>query len=688
MSSRQRPFGGSARSHCSTAALLSLLGLAQFFSSPANTVYWTYPSRGQVFGPFINHNHFAEYVNLCIGLGIGLLVGRGLRNSWDRPRHRVASLVPLLHDPPALWICAALALMVSSVAFSRSRGGMAALVGAAVVCAVLGRLRFGRSFRLGSALLVGALAFGLLSWFGLDLLKERFATIWTGEAYDSRVPLWLRSLPIAADFPVWGTGYGTYGYIEPMYRVHVPKDAGLQYHHAHNEYLEILIEGGVPGLLLAVLAIALVYRQGYRALSLHGTAPDAGLALGALFAFTSVVIHGFCEFGLHIPAIALLATVLCAHLCAQGTVRSSEGDSAPDAGAGDEGEYRFRLGGLAPLGGAVLVVSLGLVLCAGGWKAHRIDRLQYAAFQASHPNEEQLRRRVELLAAAASLSPDDANLSCLLGHARVQLHKMDSVRWLLTGRSGTRQDVLALQAFLRARDACPVCVEAQLGIAALASRLTQGDPQEAYLRRVKLLDPSHPERWYLCGGIELEAGHADAAWASWRRALELSPDYLDKILPAASSRLDSATLLETVLPDDAAVLLAAALWLHPDAEEVDKRRPFLQKALRLLQSRNPPLQTQDFHLTARIYKELDQPKEAVAAYRELLRREPRRVEWRLEFARYLCDIHQLAEARRELVLILNQEPEQGVARNLLHQVTSDLLRKRAENRSGDRSREK
>src|SRR6185312_8153683 len=130
------------------------------------TLYWSYPSLGQVFGPFINRNHFAEYINVCMGLGVGLLVVRGLssrrgpRNAGSvLPENRDSSLVSLLHDPPSLWICAALALMVSSVAFSRSRGGMVAMAGAAVVCAVLGRLRLATSFRLSAALLVGTLAF-------------------------------------------------------------------------------------------------------------------------------------------------------------------------------------------------------------------------------------------------------------------------------------------------------------------------------------------------------------------------------------------------------------------------------------------------------------------------------------------------------------------------------------------------
>ena len=102
-------------------AALSLFGLVQFFTSPANVIYWTDQTRGAVFGPFINRDHFAFYVNLCIGLGIGLLVSRSMTRDTARvpietratadpapqPRRRSTG-AGLLHDPAALWISFAL----------------------------------------------------------------------------------------------------------------------------------------------------------------------------------------------------------------------------------------------------------------------------------------------------------------------------------------------------------------------------------------------------------------------------------------------------------------------------------------------------------------------------------------------------------------------------------------------------
>ena len=59
-------------------SLLALFGLVQAFSADPETIYWSYPAPGAtgVFGPFINRNHFAFHMNVCVGLGAGLLLSR------------------------------------------------------------------------------------------------------------------------------------------------------------------------------------------------------------------------------------------------------------------------------------------------------------------------------------------------------------------------------------------------------------------------------------------------------------------------------------------------------------------------------------------------------------------------------------------------------------------------------------
>src|SRR5579875_739511 len=618
--------------------LLSLFALAQFFSAPPKTVYWVYPALGNVFGPFINRNHFPDYVNMCIGLGMGLLVSLDRRGhsfaSWEQEN----SLMQTWHNPRALWICAALGLMVSAVAFSRSRGGLLALVGAAVLCGALGQLRLGRSFRLGSLLLIAGIVVALSTWFGIGLLKDRLATLRSEEAYEGRIPVWLRSLSIVAHFPIWGTGYGTFGYIEPMYRPDASSpDTRFLYDHAHNDYLEMLVEGGVVGLGLVLAIVVLVFRQGYRALTLNRGSRRAGLALGALFAFTALALHSFGDFGTHIPAITLLATVVCAHLCALGRSRPRH---RPNGSAGDHEEYRLRLGRLAPVVGAMATLGFGLVLCAGGWKAHRIDRLQDAAFRAGSADADQLRTRIAYLTAAVSLGPEYASLHSDLGLAHTRLAEMLASGIAPDWDAARQQTLLALQEYMRGRDACPLVSETQLGMAVYASRLKQGDTAEAYLRRAKLLTPGQAEMWYRCGLQEFKLNRMEDAWATWRHCLELSGDYLPQILFHVRS-LSADQLVEKVLPDNPDLLLVAALLRYPDSGAVRQRRPFLERARQLLGPESDEGKPRDWNVDERTQKA------------------------RLEFARYLYEQGKLEEARRELRLVLAHDPKDGAAKELL-----------------------
>src|SRR5262249_12935997 len=131
-------------------------GLVQFFSTDTHTVFWTVRTAGQVFGPFVNRNHFAFYINICILISTGLLLsrfaGRTEKGSSARtiPARRPArSGTTLLLwfarqgaglDAETIGILFALGLMVSSVLISTSRGGFVALAGGAILGLAL-RLR-------------------------------------------------------------------------------------------------------------------------------------------------------------------------------------------------------------------------------------------------------------------------------------------------------------------------------------------------------------------------------------------------------------------------------------------------------------------------------------------------------------------------------------------------------------------
>jgi tetratricopeptide (TPR) repeat protein len=705
--------------------LLALFGLIQFFTSPGHTIYWSVPTEGQVFGPFVNRNHFAFYLNVCVGLGSGLLLNRYHRlgrdrGGWDpapvgstrdRPgtgptdRTRMArgpvprgdrrgadwfrSSLSLFLDPQVLGISFALALMLGSVVFSLSRGGFLALVGGSIVCLVIQLSRSDRSLRRGAALLplatalltLGVMALALVAWFGLAPVTGRLATLWNREDLQGgRLALWARTLPLVRDFPVWGTGYGTFRYLEPLHAAGAA-DAEVEYVFAHNDYLEALVEGGLVRLIPSLVAVGLVCRLGYRAVRRQEGRSTEGLALGAFLGFATVAIHSVAEFGLHIPAIALLATVLCAHLCALG---QSEGP--PDAGhgpteAGDSGEYVFRLVGVAPVVGAVTAVALGWVLVDGSLREKRAEPLRRsAALLRQRTDPEGRQRRLADLEAAARLMPEDAPLQIMVARAHMTIYqdglqaieqdgREDDTAW---AELEIRHRLPALGRYLQARDLCCILPEPHLEIAFLYDTMERAEPRSVYLERAKRLAPADPLLWYLYGIEEQSDGRSEQAWQSWRRSLELSDRYRPAILDRSAQQLAPEEIVRNVVPDRPDILLAAASELYPDPEATEQRRPFLERALVLLERRPASLTAADLHLRALVVSALDRPAEALDAYREALAREPLQVDWRFELARLLHRQGRDPEAYAELRTVLGMRPGDGPAIELREAVARRL----------------
>jgi hypothetical protein len=646
-------------------SLLALFGLVQYFSSPHGTLFWTYPTDGDVFGPFLNRNHFAWYINLCVGLSLGLLrrpgqgdAGAGKKRrpadeggarldrageaatgslgetasrsrrrrrrkrSSDPVQYRPAagdgrrswSVRGLLDDPRKLWVLLPITLMVCGAIVSQSRGAVVAAGVAGLVCLLIKAFRGRRLVRLGSALVVPlVLGSALLLWFGLDRVTARFATLGEGNALQaSRLSIWTTTVPLVQDYAGWGTGLGTYTYVESLHRTD-PLEAGVVYEHAHNEYLELLIESGAAGLVLGLLAAGLILRLAFRAARRAGSPSTRALALGTLFALVATVAHAVVEFGLHIPAIALLVTVIAAQVADLGSA-----DGAEESSGGRPGLFTLRLWGLAPLAGAVTALVLGLILCGASLKAHLVQRLLAAAAQARQDEEdpERLQRAVAYLEDAVALAPEYAQLQCELGQAHLEVIEAagqeaqataqvsgavqatvlpallsDGTPLAQAARAALPTDVLAglvvgsfqdrdgklsrehlgpgLRHCLLARDLCPLLARPQVRLADYAHRLAAGDARGAYLRRAKTLVPFDPEIWYFSGLQELLDGRTDEAWQSWHHSLELSGQRLPDIVHHAAPLLTPAEILDRLLPDKPDLLYQAAFELYPDPEATD-----------------------------------------------------------------------------------------------------------------------
>jgi O-antigen ligase len=110
------------------------------------------------------------------------------------------------------------------------------------------------------------------------------------------------------DFPLTGTGFGTFREVFPAY---MPSGTYMRWNEAHSDWLELLLDGGiVAGLLVTWLAIA--YAVQLRRRPANGSTRTSWTRVGLLLGLASLTVHAAVDFNHQIPANALLFVALAA----------------------------------------------------------------------------------------------------------------------------------------------------------------------------------------------------------------------------------------------------------------------------------------------------------------------------------------------------------------------------------------
>lgn len=543
--------------------LLALVGLGQFFSSPPGEVFWTFDVDAAVFGPFICRNHYPDYLAFGIGGAMYLLhPSRKERAPTGRSwRERLMGLLDIFDRPVSLCAALALGLMLASVPFSQSRGGVAAVAVAGVGVAILAGWGKRAGGQVGMALgVAAAVGVGLVLWLGIGPITERFRN--DGQALDDRLPLWSAAAKPLPGIWAVGSGGGTFQLVEPLGRTTQPTEVVCE--HAHNEYLEAAVEGGAARLALTLLlavGVPVVLGRMYR--RLRGRSVGA-FVLGVWFAVVVLVVHSAVDFAVHLPAVAVMAAAVVglamgcrSDLTPRPPLRSGEGVFNGDAEStfshsptDGESQYGSRIdpplsasergtgGEVKPLAFLFpLLLTLTVIVAALDARSRwRADQLRIAADETTDTAT-----RVELLSRRTRVAPADPNAWFALAQEHL--------------RAGDR--TAALAAFRTARGLCPLHPDAQFHLGLHARQFERAEPPVVYFRRTTRILPTDPDVWFACGVEELNSGDRPAAEVSWRRSLELSPKRLKAILQASES-LPAEAIRDRLLADDPTVLMQAA----------------------------------------------------------------------------------------------------------------------------------
>jgi tetratricopeptide (TPR) repeat protein/O-antigen ligase len=439
---------------------------------------------------FVNHNHFAAYLELTFPMTVALWMS--------------SSSKPLLR-----YVLAVLsALMGIGLVFSCSRGGWLSISVAS--CLVIFFLIYrGKRFQLNWRIISLVLVLFVTAAFLVSRppIWSRFATLLqvTEDASSQlRLLTWSGTLQLARENLLFGNGLNSFIYTFPYYR-----PVGLYWlvNHAHNEYLELVAETGVIGLMLVLGFGALVLRRAFRVAQQSQTSWKRALAIGGAIGITSIAVHSVVDFPTRIPAVALQFSAVSGLLTGvtyqmdPSPIRTwnVQIHSAPIL-------FRGFLGVLVVLG--VITVAqpmLSLIRADFSYRLARVDE-EMGDYE----------NAVDRLRDAVRDSP-----------------KRDTYfRWLgmsLTGRSTEKSGLeqmkdyeAAIEAYTEALNLVPFDTRSAYGKGEAAFNVGKFREATPWLQRAVRRDPNNPQYWKKWGELNHYKGNVQETVSAYRRVVELT----------------------------------------------------------------------------------------------------------------------------------------------------------------------
>jgi tetratricopeptide (TPR) repeat protein/O-antigen ligase len=279
--------------------------------------------RGRLVSTFVNANHQALYFAVLLFLALGMLLRPARRSRTPGPGRPGVASAPLRGTGAAARVLYGGAAVVLGVALvlTASRGGVAALVAGVLTLGTLvlvGRTRGGVMVGLFASLAVFA---GYMAWIGTDALSSRMAILAREPFTDLRWEIWRATLRVTAEAPILGVGLGAF---EDAVIAHRPTGLRDPFYveAAHNDYLQLLAEGGAVSFVILGWAAATWLTFVVGRWRDRQDVFARGFVMGGLGAVAAVAFQSGVDFGLHMPGNAFLVVAVLALLPAVVTLRA------------------------------------------------------------------------------------------------------------------------------------------------------------------------------------------------------------------------------------------------------------------------------------------------------------------------------------------------------------------------------
>ncbi|MDP8263734.1 MAG: O-antigen ligase family protein [Candidatus Ancaeobacter aquaticus] len=308
--------------------ILALVGILQKLTFNGKLLWFRIPRYGgDPFGPYVNKNNFANYIVMIIPVAIGYIltqiIYRFRRVQGDTLFLRMKNIVVSDFLYRILLMIFVVSVMITALIMSKSLlGVISGLYGLLFFMAYI----FIKNKKVLLSLIIGLVLFVPMLFIasGGEVSVSQMYKKYSGPSISEqiRVQYYVDGYEMIKDYPYTGTGLGTFSMVFPQYK---SVNLGVRTRFLHNDFMQLCIEVGVVCGAIVILSVLffLVYTV-LRLVFLKKKRSFYYSMFGVAVGMFCMLIHALGGFHFHIPANALLFTVLGALLWSMGDIEKNE----------------------------------------------------------------------------------------------------------------------------------------------------------------------------------------------------------------------------------------------------------------------------------------------------------------------------------------------------------------------------
>lgn len=509
-------------------------------------------------GTFFNANFLAGYLSAIAGIVMGLFLwGEKLEGERSHLlKGRVFYKVGML---------GILGILCIGILLTASRGG---------VLSFLVMMSFMLLYRLRYRALIVTGILALLMLTTPNPLKERIKILSATDPYAySRVQIWENSLERISAYP-YGAGLGIYKYTSQQNNFPIEGTIsryGKRAETAHNEYLQILVELGIAGLLIFTYGIYRLAREFKSAL--NNSTQMREVLLGAAGGITAILSHAAVDSNLHEPSIVLLLILLSSLIIQVKRITGKSEDQFREVIVGPEKKRFLYLAMVLIIGGCAFLIirpAMAWYLYVGAEKQIKsgdtikaIDRLRLSTMvdpgnAAYHDHlasklfeeyvktkkQEYIEEAFEEINYAIGLNPLNGKTFNHLGflyHLRADYEEDAVQKGKYLGES--------IKAFEKAIELDPYSVFNYKEISAIYTKIGMEDKAVDYLEKAITIEPNYLPARGLLVDLYLKQDKYELAYQEYNNILNVYHRYQNEIsnsLEKSYMDIDLATVVSQV----------------------------------------------------------------------------------------------------------------------------------------------